>query len=251
MLSSTCKRSQKFPAFACKGDNFMPFPSTQAETNALLQIWLVKLPNWATLYGLSNDTVKQVQDDAVMYKHLIDAILQLDSDKDELMAYRDNIVNGNPKATAADYPEVVIKPLPAFNIGIKPGINIRNRELYNFLKAHPSRTTESLADLGIVTATPPKIANADLRPSLKISAKINDRTEISFGKQGQTAIRLQMRRGGTADWITVGDPTSSPFIDNTASTANNPEKREYRGVYLLKNETIGQFSDIVTAVTTP
>jgi hypothetical protein len=250
MLSSTCKRSQKNPAFACKGDNFMPFPSTQAETNALLQIWFVKLPNWATLYGLSNETVKQVQDDAVMYKHLIDAILQLDSDKDELMAYRDNIVNGNPKATAADYPEVVIKPLPAFNIGIKPGINIRNRELYNFLKAHPNRTTESLADLGIVTATPPKIANADLRPSLKISAKINDRTEISFGKQGQTAIRLQMRRG-TTDWTTVGDPTSSPFIDNTASTANNPEKREYRGVYLLKNETIGQFSDIVTVVTTP
>ena len=158
----------------------MPFPSTQAETNALLQIWLVKLPNWATLYGLSNETVKQVQDDAVMYKHLIDAILQLDSDKDELMAYRDNIVNGNPKATAADYPEVVIKPLPAFNIVIKPGINIRNRELYNFLKAHPNRTTESLADLGIVTTTPPKIATADLRPSLKISAKINDRTEISF-----------------------------------------------------------------------
>jgi hypothetical protein len=185
-----------------------------------------------------------------MYKHLIDAILQIDSDKDELMAYRDNIDNGNPKRTAADYPEVVIKPLPAFNIGIKPGINIRNSELYNFLKAHPSRTNESLADLGIVTTTPPKIANADLRPGLKISARINDCTEIQFSKQGQTAIRIQMRRG-RADWTNVGDPTSSPFIDGTISVGNNPEKREYRGVFLLKNETIGQFSDIVSVVTTP
>jgi hypothetical protein len=74
--------------------------------------------------------------------------------------------------------------------------------------------------------------------------------EVSFNKQGQTAMRVQMRRG-TADWTTVGDPTSSPFIDSTAIIGNNPEKRDYRGVYLLKNETIGQFSDIVSVVTTP
>jgi hypothetical protein len=59
-----------------------------------------------------------------------------------------------------------------------------------------------------------------------------------------------MRRG-SADWLTVGDPTNTPFIDTTASLGNNPEKREYRSVYLLKNETIGQFSDIVSVVTTP
>jgi hypothetical protein len=229
----------------------MAFPTKQAEINALLQIWLTKLPNWATLYGLSGDTVKQIQDDAIMYKHLIDTVSQLESDKDELYAYKDNIFNGNAKGTASAYPEMTLMPLPALAVGVKPGIVERNKEFYKFLKAHPSRTNESLADLGIVTVTPPKIALADLRPTLKIAVIINDRTEISFSKQGQPAIRLQMRRGGTADWITLGDPTSSPFIDNTHSTANNPEKREYRGVYLLKNETIGQFSDIVTVVTTP
>jgi hypothetical protein len=228
----------------------MAFPDTQAEINALLQIWLIKLPNWATLYGLSNETVKQVQDDAIMYKHILDITMQFESDRQELSAYRENIFNGNPQSTAAAYPTVEISPLPALAVGVKPGITVRNKELYNFLKAHPSRTTESLADLDIITVTPPKISNAELRPSLKITAKINDRTEISFNKQGQTAMRVQMRRD-TADWLTVGDPTNTPFIDNTASIGNNPEKREYRGVYLLKNETIGQFSDIVSVVTTP
>jgi hypothetical protein len=228
----------------------MAFPTKQAEINALLQIWLIKLPNWASLYGLSNETVKQAQDDAVMFNHLIDVLLQLESDRDELKAYRDNIFSGNPKGTAADYPTVGISPLPALNIGVKPGIISRNREFYNFLKGHPNRTNESLADLGIITVTPPKVVTADLRPGLKVTAKINDRIEVSFSKQGQTAIRLQMRRG-TADWISLGDPTSSPFTDNTASTGGNPEKREYRGVYMLKNEIVGQYSDIVTIVTTP
>lgn len=229
----------------------MAFPNTQAEINALLQIWLSKIPNWATLYGLSNETVKQVQDDAVMFKHLIDAVSQLESDKDELYAYKENIFSGNPKGTASAYPEINIMPLPSFGVGVKPGIIQRNKELYNFLKAHPSRTNESLADLGIVSVTPPKVSLADLRPTLKIAVMINDRTEISFSKQGQSAIRLQMRRGGTADWITLGDPTSSPFTDSSQSVGGNPEKREYRGVYLLKNDIVGQYSDIVSVVTTP
>jgi hypothetical protein len=230
----------------------MAFPTKQAEINALLQIWLIKLPNQATLYGLSNETVKQIQDDAVMYKHLIDITSQSDSDVAELSAYRANILTGNSKGAAAEYPTVEIMPLPVLNIGVKPGIITRNREFYNFLKAHPNRTTESLADLGIIdTPAPAKIALADLRPTLKIVAMINDHAEISFSKQGQSAIRLQMRRGGAAEWITLGDPTGSPYIDNTLSTGNNPEKREYRGVYLAKNVTVGQFSDIVVIVTTP
>jgi hypothetical protein len=85
---------------------------------------------------------------------------------------------------------------------------------------------------------------------LKISAKINDRLEIAFGKQGQTSMRVQMRRN-TADWINVGDPTSTPFTDTTPSIGGNPEKREYRGVFLQKNDTVGKFSDIVSVVTTP
>jgi hypothetical protein len=250
MIPKTCKQPKKNYSFAGKGDTTMAFPKSQAEINALLQIWLVKLPNWAILYGLSNETVKQAQDDAIVYKHILDITLQFESDRSELSSYRENMFTGNPTSAAAAYPEVTLTPLPTLAIGAKPGIQIRNKVLFNFLKAHPSRTTESLSDLGILTASPPKVAAADLRPSLKVSAKINDRVEIAFGKQGQNAMRVQMRRG-TFDWLTVGDPTSTPFIDNTASIAGNPEKREYRGVFLQKNETVGQFSDIASVVTTP
>jgi len=69
-------------------------------------------------------------------------------------------------------------------------------------------------------------------------------------EQGQKAARIQMRRGGS-DWTTSDDPTNSPFVDGTPSTGGNPEKREYRAIYLKDNKPFGQYSDIVTVFTTP
>jgi hypothetical protein len=38
---------------------------------------------------------------------------------------------------------------------------------------------------------------------------------------------------------------------NAFSPDGKPEKRRYRAVYLAKNKPVGQYSDIVTIVTTP
>jgi len=89
-----------------------------------------------------------------------------------------------------------------------------------------------------------------LKPALKPQALIDDVVEIAFNKQGQTAIRFQ-RETGDDKWTNVGDATSSPFVDETPSPDGKPEKRRYRAVYLAKNQPVGQYSDIVTVVTTP
>ena len=75
-----------------------------------------------------------------------------------------------------------------------------------------------------------------LKPTLKVNAVIDDKVRVEFNKQGQNAVRIQLKRGG-GNFETVGDPTTSPFVDHTASTGGNPEKREYHAFYLEKNET--------------
>jgi len=35
------------------------------------------------------------------------------------------------------------------------------------------------------------------------------------------------------------------------TAGGNPEKREYRAIYLIKNQPVGQYSDIITVYTTP
>jgi hypothetical protein len=228
----------------------MAFPITQAAINALLQIWLVKIDAWATLYGLSGDTVKQVKTDAVVYNHLISAGNQLEADKDEFYAYKKNMTEGDPKGTASAYPTIELLPLPTTDGTPKPGIVARNTELYNFLKSHPNRTAESLADLGITDAPAAPISPDDLKPTLKGKALPDDKVELGFNKQGQAAVRTQMRRGG-GDWGNEKDGTNSPLIDETPSEGGKPEKREYRAIYLKGNKPFGQYSDIITVFTTP
>lgn len=228
----------------------MAFPSNEAAIYALLQIWLVKIDPWATLYGLNGETVKQIKTDAVMYAHLRAAREQMDADGAEFSAYKENMMLGNPLETASDYPTVALPALPGVEGTIKPGIVARNTELYNYFKKHPNRTDESLADLGITDTAPASISPDELKPSLDSKAAPDDKVGHSFSKQGQKAVRVQMRRNG-GDWFGSGDPTSSPFVDETPSVGGNPEKREYRAIYLKENRPFGQYSDIVTVYTTP
>lgn len=251
-LPSSASLEGVFSSETCfdNGEKNMAFPIGQAAINALLQIWLVKIDPWSALYGLSTDITKQVKTDAVIYAHLIASGNLLEDDVDEFFAYKKNMMGGNPLETAATYPTITLTPLPGTEGTPKPGIEARNKELYNFFKRHPNRTEESLADLGISDSAPAAISPDDLKPTLKSKALPDDKIEHAFNKQGQKAARIQMRRGGS-DWTTSGDPTNSPFIDNTASTGGNPEKREYRAIYLKDNKPFGQYSDIVTVFTTP
>lgn len=227
----------------------MPFPVTQQAIKDLLLLWQARLVNYKTQYGLTDTQVDQQSDDADIYSHLLTARHQLDEDVGEFSTYFSNMTTGNPNLPAANYPTVELNPLPAVKIGVKPGIVSRNKELYNYLKRHPNRTAESLADLGITDVPKNDVLPENKKPLISGNALPDDKVSLTFSKQGMKAIRFQMRRGG--DWNTSGDPTNSPFIDTTGSIDSKPEKREYRAIYLEKNEPVGQYSDIITIYTTP
>jgi hypothetical protein len=105
--------------------------------------------------------------------------------------------------------------------------------------------------MGIVDTPAAQISPNDLKGSGSAKALINDRVELSFVKQRQQAVRWQMRRGDVLDWGFDRDGVTSPLIDPTASIDGKPEKREYRCIILKNNEPIGQYSDIITVITTP
>ena len=55
-----------------------------------------------------------------------------------------------------------------------------------------------------------------------------------------------------ADWIALGHPTLSPFIDNRPLLqANKPELRRYAAVFMLRNQEVGQYSDEVVVNCAP
>lgn len=228
----------------------MAFPKKDAEVDTILQIWSERLEARAAQFGLTPEMIRQVKTDSIVHHHNIVCASLLEQDRAEFYAYKENSANGDPKGTSAPFPTLSLPDLPATDAPPKPGIIPRNTELYNFLKNHPNRTDEALADLGITTAPAAPISPDSLKPTISGKALADDRVELTFNKQNQPAVRFQMRRGGN-DWVTVGDPTSSPFKDATPSLDGKPEKREYRAIYISKNEPVGQYSDIITVYTSP
>lgn len=208
------------------------------------------MPNHQTRYTLTAAQLAQILDDSTLYNHLLKARMLLDEDVREFSTYKKNMMEGDPNAAAGDYPSIELLSLPTLTNPPKPGIVGRNKEIYNYLKSHPNRTDESLADLGIGESGDDSISPADLKPALKIQARIDDVVEIAFNKQGQIAVRIQ-RETGDDKWTNIGDATTSPLVDETPSPNGKPEKRRYRAVYLAKNQPVGQYSAIETIVTTP
>jgi len=228
----------------------MAFPTKQAEINAILQLWKDRLPDHETRYGLNADQIRQQSDDSIIYNHLLTVRSQLNEDVSEVSTYILSATEGNKDLPLADYPTVTILPLPTLQLPPKQGIIPRNTELYNYLKGHPNRTAESLADLGITDPPNNALPPESKKPTLKGAPMIDDRVSITFNKQGMKAVRIQMRRNN-GSFTNIGDPTTSPFIDETPSIDGKPEKREYRAIYLDKNEPVGQYSDIITVYSTP
>lgn len=228
----------------------MPFPKKDAEVDSILQIWADRLKNHAVRYGLTDELTEQVETDSLVFHHNIVCAALLENDRAEFYAYKHKCANGDTNGAFSDFPAINLPAPPAPPVPAKPGIIPRNTEIYNFLKNHPNRTEESLADLGITTANRVPIPPENLKPNISGKPIADDRIELSFNKQNQSAIRFQMRRG-SGEWNSVGDPTSSPFIDASASLDGKPEKREYRAIYINKNEPAGQYSDIITVYTTP
>lgn len=228
----------------------MAFPKREADIAAILYIWKERISNYEAQYNLTEDMIKQIESDEIVFSHLLLCVSLLTQDTAEFYAYKENSTNGDPKGTSATFPTVNVPALPTLPVPAKPGIVKRNTDIYNYLKNHPNRSNESLADLGITTTPPTPISPENLKPTISGRAITNDRIELTFDKQRQSAVRFQMRRGNES-WVNVGDPTSSPYIDATPSVDGNPEKREYRSIYLIKNDTVGQYSDIITVYTTP
>lgn len=87
---------------------------------------------------------------------------------------------------------------------------------------------------------------AEAMPELKMTV-LSEAIKFEWKKTGFDALELQYRKVGTtlrqaADKLTVSDFEFAP----TLTTPGVPERFEFRTVYLIKNQRVGQWSPIYT-----
>ncbi|MDD5036920.1 MAG: hypothetical protein PHE55_19515 [Methylococcaceae bacterium] len=90
------------------------------------------------------------------------------------------------------------------------------------------------------------------KPTLSATDLGGGKVELSFNKNKRDGVNIYGRREGDPDFVFLGRDLSSPFIDNRPMlTPGKPELRYFKAVYVMGDDEIGQFSDVVTVNCTP
>ncbi len=230
----------------------MAFPRTDPE----LVIWLNNFANvfetHAETLGFAAADVTALRNDAAMFNYVVGEVLP--THKAALQsrtAYKNLIKDGPLGETGGPLPPPpAVGPPPAL---VAPGIVPRLRQLIQRIQLSPAYNPALGLELGIVApdggtgapTTPPK-------PTAKAVALPNSQVRLDFVKGGFTGVLIEARRAGEDAWAPLGTDNFSPYVDTRPPlTPGRAEVREYRLRYLERDEPVGDYSDIISASTTP
>ncbi len=117
----------------------------------------------------------------------------------------------------------------------------------NLIKASAGYTEGIGQELGIIGTTK-KVDVVNHKPIIKVEL-IASVVRISFKKNNTDGINLYRRRKGELEWQFVARDTISPYEDRIQlQQPGQPEHWEYRAIAVLKDQEIGQPSDVVEVI---
>jgi hypothetical protein len=230
----------------------MPIPRTDNELMVWLNNFSTAFATHAAALGFTEAEVASVAADAAMLNFLVgDLVPTYKAAFQARTSYKTLMING-PVGT----PDGGMPPAPstaAAPASVAPGILPRTRLLLQRIQAAPGYTEAIGDNLGIVgPPAPTPIPAALAKPTAKATAIPGSEVQVGFSKGDFDGVLVEGRRTGETAWTTLGTDYFSPFADTRPPLeAGRPETREYRLRYLLRDEPVGEWSDIVAVVTKP
>jgi hypothetical protein len=204
-----------------------------------------KIDNYKSAYGLNTTWIDEVKLICQTFHAAFTGVMQSRANGKQRDKWFEDLLESQDKGAVAPAPPVFTEiTLPA---GAKGALYKTFREKMEFFKANEAYSKADGDDLMI---TSPEEAAQDLgeaSPELKISDDADGNVSTKYVKGDFGGLELQWREVGQAMWQ-LGDKSSETIITfkPDVSTPNVPVKIELRGVYLLKNKRVGQWSPIYT-----
>jgi len=132
----------------------------------------------------------------------------------------------------------------------RDGILPRTRQLVQRLKTSAGYTEAIGKDLGVVATASADTATP--KPTFRATVLPHHEVRLDWVKGRHSGVLIQSKRNDDKDWVTLGTDNYSPYVDGRdLVTAGASETRQYRMRYLDKDDEVGEWSDIVSAVAAP
>lgn len=200
-----------------------------------------KLPLYATLFGFTPSEVEGIVDDAAHFSWMIKSYLMIETHKKEWTRYKNIQKKGETHVTTNPAPVApVLKVMPT---AVAPGVEFRFRTMVNRIKAHQNYTKSIGQNLGIEKSV--EILDIDAAQPVLKAVMRGGKVNLLWKKGRYSGILIEKDSGN--GFVLLDRDFTPPFVDNSPLPASGESAIwMYRASYLLKDEKVGVWSDIVT-----
>lgn len=201
-----------------------------------------KIDTYSVLFALSAAEVASIKADTLFFVWAITNYKKIDTFKKNWTTFKNILKKGEANVvsnTAPAAPTLDVMP-PV----VPPGILIRFTTMVNRIKAHQSYTTAIGQNLGIELTNNQKIDLDAAQPTLK--AVMRGGQVNLLWKRGKLGGILIEKDSG-AGFVTLDKDFHPDFIDNSILPEQGQSALwKYRAIYLVNDEKVGSWSDIVS-----
>ena len=226
------------------GDESDWYPNNRAKLRAMFQNFHAKINGYGAKYGLTAAQLLEALTICSTGMQVLDKYEQNQATGKQMSQWVTNVFKGKPAGSP-------VPPAPVFQAMDLPagsfiGLEEKFRAFVRDIKNHPAYTEADGVDLMIVAPEAEEIDLETIAPEIGVTAMPSGIVTISWKKGTMTALEVQFRAVGAANWQLADKSTETTIRFTPALADNQPQKFEFRAIYLLKNERVGQWSMVHT-----
>ncbi len=206
-----------------------------------------KIGTYAPTLGISPDEVASIVNDAAMFKYILRMQEAFKTFKQGLSAYKNQLRDGRQSETPSPLP--IAPTLPAPPTLVNNGILWRARKLVARIKGSTNYNESIGEDLGIV-GDERTVDTLELKPELK--SRVESGHPVIIWKKGVAdRINIYVDRKDGAGFVFLATDSHPDYIDKHPMPKGvESAVWDYKAIYLLGDEQVGQFSDVIQVTVT-
>lgn len=204
---------------------------------------VVWLNNFANKFSLAANglslvgDVASVNNDAAMFAYIVNRTELITAHKEQLTNFKNLLRNG--PISPAPLPVQGLPTMAAPPAQVAAGIFLRVSQLVARIKNSPTYTEALGKELGIIGAEIASVDEEVLKPAIKLVIKGSRAVEVQWTKGKADALHIETDKGN--GWQFLAVDTIPHYTDPTPFTG--PATWKYRAIYLINDETVGEWSD--------
>ncbi len=207
----------------------------------------VRLATHHVKLGISAEEVATMQSNTDNFVYLVNLSRRVQDTRDAFSRFKDTALYGDMNEPT---PPIPVFPSVAPPETISPGIIPYLKMIIRKMKSSLNWTQQLAEEFGLWTDHPSPNP-ASIVPLLSGSALPMGEVGIKFRKYRREGIHLEQRLKGEQTWTSRGNFTRSPIVIAPGGKNGDPAAFEFRARFTEDDKPVGNFSTVMSIVTTP